>query len=365
MKNILYISSINLKDPCRGTPLRIFNILKQVSKKNNLIAYVKDFNISEDISFFKLPQLNFFTKIFYFIKIIKNKKINIILTSTVANIKLLILLKILTRKKIVIDLHGISVEEWLYFKKISRFKKFFLDLKIKIFLLFYDEIFVVSKKLKEYYLGINKNIKVVYGGVNIDKFSIGRLMDDGEYFSIGYMGNFRSYQGIQYLIEAVKIIRSEGIINLKLNFVLSGNKNYIKNKIKEYGIESIVSLSCNVEHDKVINIISNSDVLVIPRPSLKMTEYAFPSKLSDYIATGIPVITTDVGPVRELFREENVCKIIESFDIAGNLKDAIIEMYNLGNQERKGIGERAIRFAEKNLSWDIIGDKINKYLKED
>jgi len=364
MKNILYISSINLKNPCRGTPLRIFNILKQVKKKNNLIVYVKDFDIRGDVNFFKFPNLNFFTKIFFFTKIIKNNNIDIIFTSTVANIKLPILLKILTGKKIVIDLHGLPPEELFYLKKINRIKKNILNLKIKFFLLFYDKIFVVSKKMKNYYSKVSRNLRVIYGGVNIGDFSVNNITNNRNFFVIGYMGNFRDYQGIEYLIEAVKMIRNYEILNLKLNLILSGDEKYIRNRIEKYGIKDMVILNCNIQHDKVIDIIANSDILVISRPSLKMTEYAFPSKLPDYMATGIPIITTDVGPVKELLEGENVCKIIKSIDIASGLKDAIIEMYNLDNQERKELGKRAIRFVEENLSWDIMGNKINNYLEK-
>ena len=364
MKNILFICNISLKNPIRGTPLRIYNFLNQIRKKNNLFICTKDINEDLNISFIPYPGYKGLKKIMYFINIIKQNKINLLLASTETGIKLPILLKFFSGVKIIIDLHGIYAEE-LYFKKsISKLNKILLIYYIKFYLSFYDLIFVISKKLKNYYKNINGNIEVIYGGVDLKKFKKITKSIDSDIFAIGYAGNCQEYQGFNYLLQVAKNIKKKKLFKFKLNLVLSGNRDKINQILKYYDLYNEAILHFNIKHEKVNNILSNSDILVIARPNIKMTEYAYPSKLPEYLATGIPTIITNVGPINELFINNDYCMVINHNNINQDLESAIIVLQKMSREERKIMGDKAIEFVSKNLTWDILGKKINKYLNE-
>ena len=67
-------------------------------------------------------------------------------------------------------MHGLYFEEWYYRGSIGKFKKFFYEWRGRFYLTFYDLIFTVSATLKDYYKRTNKNIEVIYGGVDLEKF---------------------------------------------------------------------------------------------------------------------------------------------------------------------------------------------------
>lgn len=209
MKNILFISNVSLKNPIRGTPLRIYNFLIQIKSNHKLFICAKDVPVELSDYFMFYPGGSAFKRLFYFLNFIKKNKIDVVFTATETGIKLPIFLKAFSGVKIAIDLHGLYGEE-LYFKgAISNFRRFFYDKFVKFCLNFYDLIFVVSKKLADYYKKTSSRIEVVYGGVNLKNAAGSRASPP--VFTIGYMGNARPYQGLDYLLDAAKNIKDKNL----------------------------------------------------------------------------------------------------------------------------------------------------------
>lgn len=178
------------------------------------------------------------------------------------------------------------------------------------------------------------------------------------------MGNSKSYQGLDYLLDAVKIIRSKRAISVKLNLILSGKEHLLINKLEQLKLREDTEFHSNVKHELVQDFIMQSDLLVIPRPSLPMTEYAFPSKLPEYLASGIPTITTDTGPVNELFDQSDFLFIIQKNNITNEIVKKIIEFSSMSEDRRIEMGQKARIFVEGNLDWEVLGDKINDSIKK-
>jgi len=154
------------------------------------------------------------------------------------------------------------------------------------------------------------------------------------------------------------------LFNFKLNLIISGNQSDLYEMLDSYGLRDNSLINFNVKHDEVGGIMSKSDVLVIPRPSLKMTEYAFPSKLTEYLATGIATIVTDVGPVEELLSGKDCCLIVKHLRIRESLRDALIKVNSIGSDSRLNLGFRGRKFVNDNLTWDVLGRKINDNLSK-
>lgn len=365
MKNILFIDDVSIKDPIRGTPIRIHNFLIQIKKEHNLFVCTKDAPDDFKDFFIPYPNLSIFERLKYLKNIIKEKKIDVALTTCENVIKLLIILKLLTGVKIAIDIHGLDMEE-KYFSggtKVRWFKKNLYNLLINFYLSFYDAIFVVAQKLKNWYSRANSNIYVVHGGVNLNEFLPRMPKSPSEILTIGYMGNSRYYQGLQFLLDAVKNIKTKNSFKFRLNLVISGDQKELIQKLKNYGLYDDADLAFDVKHDNVAKIINKSDVLVIPRPSIKVTEYAYPSKLTEYLATGIPLIITNVGPVDEILQDGINSIILDKTNIAEGLKVALIRFYKMNEDQRMTIGRAGIDLVKSELTWDILGRKINKILE--
>lgn len=371
MKNVLFIDDVSIKNPIRGTPLRIRNFLVQIRREHNLFICTKDVPDDFKDSFIPYPNLSVLNRLVFFKNIIKVKKIDVVLTTCETIIKLPIALKFLTGVKIAIDIHGIEGSEGAGLEEkdfvggtVEVLKKNILNLMAKFYLSFYDAVFVISQKLKNWYSGANSNINVIYGGVNMNEFLPLAPKLPSEILTVGYMGNSRPYQGIQFLLEALKNIKAKGTFKFRLNLIISGNRDELIFKLKQCKLYDDTDLIFDVRHSDVASTINKSDVLVIPRPSIKVTEYAYPSKLTEYLATGIPLIITNVGPVDEILQDGISSIIADKEDIAGGLERALVRFYNMNENQRTAIGRAGIDLVKSELTWDILGRKINKILED-
>lgn len=362
---ILYLSPINLKEPKRGTPIRIVNLLRQINKRHELFISCTDVDEEFKNVHVPYPQLGILQKLKIFLSVIREKQIQLIMTSGEACIKLPILLKLISGVKIVNDLHGVPGEEEFLAGFVGINKKRWIQFKIKFFLRFYDHLFPVSGKLKNYFLKVNRNATTIHGGVNLYDFPPRDATVKNDIFTIGYTGNFRSYQGLDLLFEAAKIIKDRHAFNFKLRLIINGDQDKIKQRLIEMNLLSDTDLFTNLPHQQAGQLIASSDVLIVPRPSIPVTELAFPSKLPEFIATAAPVITTNVGPVEEIFANKNICCIITSTNnIAHELSNAIQRVQSMSQDERDRLGKAGRDFVESHLTWDIIGVTINNALEK-
>jgi len=366
-KNILFITKVSLDNPVRGTPLRIYNFIRQISKENNVLVCAEAKDAGLDNIFFAFPNLGWLGKIKYFRKIIRDNNIEVLVTATATSIKLLVLLKLICRVKIVTDLHGIDYWESYDHGYINRWQRILKGVELRFYLNFFDLLFTVSGKLKKFYRNIWTRSEVIYGGVNMSEFPLPENQrPHSNHLVIGYMGNARFYQGLDIIIDSAKQIKQKKLFPFKLNLVVSGGPDVVeevRQMLQQADLSQEAELQFNIPHDQVNQIIGQSDVLVLPRPAgIMMSEYAFPSKLPEYLVTGIVTVTSDVGPVSELLAGKDVCLIIEINEPVQNLSACLEKVYRMNPMERAAMGQRARDFVEQNLSWDILGKKINNYL---
>ena len=95
------------------------------------------------------------------------------------------------------------------------------------------------------------------------------------------------------------------------------NKNYIvnykKQKEKMQHKDRIIDLGY-VSIEKYNNIIYNSDVLCMTRKNSGYANAGFPFKLAAFLATGNPVIATEVSNITDYLTEEH-CYLIKSVSV--------------------------------------------------
>ncbi|OHA58412.1 MAG: hypothetical protein A2571_01370 [Candidatus Vogelbacteria bacterium RIFOXYD1_FULL_44_32] len=347
MKKILFITSASLADLKRGTPIRIFNFVEQLKKDHQVLLYES------------VPTNQLLKQLWRFLVIVKNEKPDLVMTATDVDISLPFWLKIITGVKIAIDLHGLAAAEMYFHGQMGQIKSWLFQRKISWQIRWYDLVFVVSPKLIDYYGHRLKQGVVVYGGVTTNEFYHGAIRPPAV-FTIGYTGNCNPYQGVNTVLNVASRIRQKNLFSFRLNLILSNGRGEIEDQLKVLGLSDVTELHFKVPHEEVPALIAASDVLVIARPSVPMTEYAYPSKLPEYLATGIPVVTTRVGPVEALFQDQNCLIIISPDQVEVELEQALVKLQVMTRAEREILGSRAVAFVRQNLTWDVLGATINK-----
>ena len=107
-----------------------------------------------------------------------------------------------------------------------------------------------------------------------------------------------------------------------LNLVLGGfctksEKYQIDQLISELKITSRVIVLDSLKREEIIRFIVHSHILVMARSKDLESKASFPSKLTEYLATGRPVITVNVGEISDYLVDGENSFIVE----AGNSEE--------------------------------------------
>jgi len=122
---------------------------------------------------------------------------------------------------------------------------------------------------------------------------------DEDYFYAGFVGSFRSWQGLDTLIKAINIVRKQGYE--KIRFILVGNGDPLeqfKEMVKAYGLGKETIFTGRVKYEEVPILINCFDVCLAPFKKERNAKIGLsPLKLYEYLACGRPVITSRVEGV--------------------------------------------------------------------
>jgi PEP-CTERM/exosortase A-associated glycosyltransferase len=134
-------------------------------------------------------------------------------------------------------------------------------------------------------------------------------------FTLGFLGSFYAYEGLDTLIEAFpKILRAEPRARLLL--VGGGyEEQHLKQRAEGLGAAADrIIFAGRVPHEQVSRYYSVVDLLVYPRKSIRLTERVTPLKPLEAMAQGRLLIASNVGGHRELIDDGKTGYLFEPDD---------------------------------------------------
>lgn len=169
---------------------------------------------------------------------------------------------------------------------------------------------------------------------------------------ITYTGSFGNKDGLPYLITAFNKF-SEIYLDSTLIFTGSGNnpgkivKDSNNNKIKYAGFLS---------DEEYHRFLLDADILCMTRINSKYANAGFPFKLGEYLATGNPVIVTNVGDVSLYIKNETDAKIIAP-ENSDELFNALV-FYAEDFKRARDIGQNGRKKSLEHFNYKTNGDKL-------
>ena len=195
------------------------------------------------------------------------------------------------------------------------------------------------KNFRKDKIGISENkLEVIYNGLEGEKISNVKPLSHKELgvsedkFIIGTVSRLEKQKGIEYLLDAVKILIRK---NYEISLVVVGmgkEENNLKEKVDREGIKEHVSF-LGFRRD-VLSIIASFDLFV-----LSSLWEGFPNALLEAQSLGIPCVVTDVGGSREIVKDGETGIIVPSEDSFA-IANAIMKLIN-DNELREKMGKEA------------------------
>ena len=211
----------------------------------------------------------------------------------------------------------------------------------------YDGNIAISKTMEQYLLKMNKPVIRIPILSDIDRFQFEKQSQNDDMINIGYTGSLTyKKDGLGELIKAIALlINKYNVSNIKLNIYGSGYRDTIEkleSLINKLGLSKHVFLHGKVTSEEIPEIQVQQDILVLTRPQNLQTRFGFSTKLAEYMASGVVVLTTNVsdnllfikdgenGFIADTYEAEKVAE--KFFDIINNKKyldKKIIECANV------------------------------------
>jgi glycosyltransferase involved in cell wall biosynthesis len=159
-----------------------------------------------------------------------------------------------------------------------------------------------------------------------------------------YMGNLEVARGLLEAIEAVAILRDRGV-SARLRIIGRGrDEALLRARAAELGLDasSVEFLGFIESHEEALGIVAASDVGLIPHRKCESWDTTIPNKLFDYMAAGIPTVSSNAAPCERIIEETGAGEIFVSGD-AASLADAIVRASAPGRGRELGeAGQRAV-----------------------
>jgi len=222
---------------------------------------------------------------------------------------------------------------------------------------------VITKGLKDLYIKMGmteSNIWVAPDGVDASKFNISDTKEAARKklgFGVGekiilYAGHLFSWKGADAFAQSAEFLPKD----ISLVFV-GGTESDIASFKEKYSHFSNVKILGKKPHNEIPLYLRSADVLVIPNSAKEDISrlYTSPMKLFEYIASGTPVIASDMPSIREILNDSN--SYFFTSDNPKSLADAILSVfgdYSTALKRAHQAKEDSLRYSWYKRAEDIL-----------
>jgi len=175
-------------------------------------------------------------------------------------------------------------------------------------------------------------------------------------FVIAAAGCLNEINGLPLLLEAFSLLQGD---HFRLRIAGWGP---LEQQVRAAAAcDSRIEFLGMISFERVLEIYNSASVLINMRITKNVnTEYFFPSKMMEYLASGVPVISTCAGHVEQefggftyLLKEETPQALCELIQYVADLDPA----------ERRATGERARAYMTVHKTWEAQTQKLAAFIR--
>jgi glycosyltransferase involved in cell wall biosynthesis len=177
-----------------------------------------------------------------------------------------------------------------------------------------------------------------------------------------YMGLMELARGLGTLVDATARLTEQGS-NVLLQMIGAGRDlALLQERARILGLgETQVRFHGYIpSHAEALEIVSAADVGVIPHLANDWANTTIPNKLFDYMAAGIPVLTSDSRPCSRIVRETGCGEVFRSGDV-DSLVSAVRRLASRENRRR--LGAAGISAILEGMNWEADSTRLRNTLE--
>jgi glycosyltransferase involved in cell wall biosynthesis len=160
------------------------------------------------------------------------------------------------------------------------------------------------------------------------------------------------HYGVHLLVEAVARAVEQGV-DMQLEIIGAGDSvPNLEARVGALGLSDRVTIEGRyLPHKTVLDRVNGASVGVIPNLPTPLNRFALSSKLFEYVALGVPVISAALPTIQEYFSDDEV-QFFEPGSVA-SLADALLEV--ACDPESSGSRAQRARYRYDRYRWESNG----------
>ena len=168
-----------------------------------------------------------------------------------------------------------------------------------------------------------------------------------ERYTLIYVGSLGPVRGLEMVIEAMPRI-IEKIPEVHLLLIGAGaNKEILERLVAKNKVSEYVTLKGWLDFRYVPQYLKAARAGIIPHLLTEHTSTTIPNKIFDYMAHGLPVIASDVAPMKRIIEEEN-CGVTFK---ANNKDDFVNAVIRVCHEQKNRFGENGRAAVYRKYNW--------------
>ncbi len=298
----------------------------------------------------------------YLKKLKKKDKIDLVIVSDMKVIHVLRYLLYSTLLNFPIAVNFVEMTSSLQHRSnfLKRVNDYLLD---KWVIKFFDGALPISDKLLDYFKTIAPNKPYLKLPIICDfkKFNLQKNEKD-PYFL--YCGSFRHSEVRDFVVEAYRSIDINE--HVKLYMIVSGGgeeeTEQLQQEMNNLFDNNPITLFANIPYKQLVELYTNAIALLIPLRHTVQDAARFPHKIGEYLASGNPVITTDVGEIKNYFKDGKTALIADTYAVSafGEKMNYVLQY----PEEAKQIGLNGKELGLKEFDYKAHGERLKGFVAE-
>lgn len=215
-----------------------------------------------------------------------------------------------------------------------------------------DGVMVVSPAIAEDFTRPDQPVCLIEGGVGERWLRPlpARPRPASAPFTAAFAGSLEPINCIRWMLDTMDLLPEEGF-----RLLLAGDGSLAPEVRERAARDPRVEYRGFLGHEAVREVYAEADVLLCVRRTGQRQQYFFPSKLMEYLASGVPVVTTAIRGV-----EPELAGVMAPLrdETPAGLAALLRQLAASPPEERQALGARARQLVLREKSWAAQGRKL-------
>lgn len=180
--------------------------------------------------------------------------------------------------------------------------------------------------------------------------------EDRDGLRLVYLGLMEEARGVRLVLDALSEVRDRGVA-VSLDLIGDGRAlNSFKKHVGILGLTDCVRFHGFLPYADALALVAEADAGLIPHYANESWETTIPNKLFDYMSLGLPVVASDVSPVKRVLDETRAGVTFRdrsASDLSRALRDLAL------GTDRTGFGRAGVAAVRERYNWERDTERLD------